>query len=1298
MATIVLQTAGLLAGGLLGPVGAALGSAAGALIGYTIDRAIIDSTRHEEGPRLSGARPFSAEEGAPLPRLYGTARLGGLLIWATRFEEEARTERQGAKGGPRTTTYSYYANVAFALCEGPVSGIRRVWADGRELDLGQVEMRLHKGGEGEAVDPLIAALQGDGNAPAYRGTAYVVFERFPIGGYGNRIPQFQFEVMRPVGALNPRIRAVALLPGSTEYGLSPEVVTREVSEGEAVALNRHVLHGASDLKASLDELQALCPNLERVALVVSWFGNDLRAGDCSVRPMVTTADGDGLSRAWKVSGIEREGAPVVSTHGGNPAFGGTPSDRSVMDAIAEISGRGLGVTLYPFLMLDIAGSNFVPDPYTGVAPAPAYPWRGRITCWPGPNLPDTADKTAAARTQVDAFCGDAGAGDFAAGDDTVAFSGDAGDWGYRRMVLHYAKLAALAGGVDAFVIGSELRGLTTLRDGAGAFPFVEQLCDLAGDVRAILGGGCKITYGADWSEYFGYQPADGSGDVLFHLDPLWAHPEIDAVGIDNYMPLADWRDGDAFGQSPDGARGPYDIAALRAGICGGEGFDWYYADAADRAARERSPIADGAYGKPWVFRYKDLAGWWGNQHFDRPGGVESGTPTAWVPGSKPLWFTELGCPAVDKGPNQPNVFPDAKSSESAVPHFSGGGRADVAPFALAQAHFDRWDGEAADFDADDNPVSGVYGAPMVDPSRIYLWAWDARPFPAFPNRSDVWGDGANWIAGHWLNGRIEGATVSAVVDAVFADHGLEPAETGGIGATVTGYVLGEATTARGALAPLVDLFGLTVGEDGDRLVFAEEGAAGTPPAALDELVVPDGEAVVTRVRVADQELPAEVMLGFHDPLREYQQATARAVVGEAGSGGLHRIGFPGTLDTGLAQALLEDWAKRKAAAREQVRFAIDQTRLDVSPGGLVSLAEEAASGTYIVTEVEGAVSRAVGARRIAAGRRAGWAGGVGELRPVRSTRSSPPLAHFLDLPVIGGAQPHDQLRVALRAKPWLAHATFASPSTSGFTQRGDVRLQATMGKLVDALPAGFEGRLDKAGAIAVDLLSGALASVPDIQLLAGANRGAVRADNGDWEVLQFALAEEIDPGRWRLMRLLRGQAGTRTAMLAGAGAGADFVLLDGAVVPAGLGAAEAGLLLNWRVGPVGYDFGGPTFWSGAVTGGMRALRPLPPVHLAMTRLPGGDRAVTWIRRGRIDAERGLASDIPLGEETERYEVVVSGSGGPVRSVTVTSPEWTYAAALVAADLPAPGTATVTVRQVSIAAGAGDPASATFAVP
>ncbi|WP_204334119.1 hypothetical protein, partial [Klebsiella pneumoniae] len=75
-------------------------------------------------------------------------------------------------------------------------------------------------------------------------------------------------------------------PGATEFGLSPTPVTCEPAAGETRGLNRNCLRGATDWQASLDELQALCPSLENVAIVVPWFGTDLRAGHCRIRPGV----------------------------------------------------------------------------------------------------------------------------------------------------------------------------------------------------------------------------------------------------------------------------------------------------------------------------------------------------------------------------------------------------------------------------------------------------------------------------------------------------------------------------------------------------------------------------------------------------------------------------------------------------------------------------------------------------------------------------------------------------------------------------------------------------------------------------------------------------------------------------------------------------------------------------------------------------------------------------------------------------------------------------------------------------
>ena len=257
----------------------------------------------------------------------------------------------------------------------------------------------------QTPDPLIVAKEGD--APAYRGLAYVVFERLPLANFGNRIPQLSFEVVRPVGRLEQMMRAVTLIPGTTEFGYEPATVVQVLGPGPVGAGEppcRATRRPTSI--ASLDELQAVCPNLERVAIVVAWFGTDLRAGQCRVEPGVDNATKRRIGATWSVAGVDR--ARRASGLDGRRPPGlrrHAVGRRACTHLIAELKARGLKVTLYPFVMMDIPAGNALPDPWTGAAPQPAYPWRGRITCDPAPGQPGSPDGTGAAATQVDAFFG-----------------------------------------------------------------------------------------------------------------------------------------------------------------------------------------------------------------------------------------------------------------------------------------------------------------------------------------------------------------------------------------------------------------------------------------------------------------------------------------------------------------------------------------------------------------------------------------------------------------------------------------------------------------------------------------------------------------------------------------------------------------------------------------------------------------------------------------------------------------------------------------------------------------------------
>ncbi len=1282
MSTVILQSAGAAIGSMFGPVGATIGAAAGALAGYMIDRAVIESTRTIEGPRLSSIPPVQAEEGGAIARVYGAMRVSGTMIWATRFEERRTSRRLGIKGGPKLINYDYSGNVAFALCEGVIGGVRRVWADGQELDLNGIEMRVHTGAEDQMPDPLVEARQGQGNAPAYRGVAYVVFERLPLDRFGNRIPQLQFEVLRPVSRLNRQIRSVVLIPGATEYGLSPTVITREIDEGEIETLNRDVHHAPSNLCASLDELQALCPNLDRVAIATSWFGDDLRAGHCRVRPLVMDNDTSGFSQPWMVSGIARAAAGTVSRHDGAPAFGGTPSDASVIAAIGELRRRGLKVTLYPLMQMDIPPGNSLPDPLGGTG-QPAWPWRGRLGLAPAPGLPGTPDRTAAARAAVTAFAGAAAVADFGTVGELPGFSGAADDFGYRRFILHHCALARAAGGVDGFIIGSEMRGLTRVRDENNAFPFVEALGELAADARAMLGPDTQITYAADWSEYAGYHPEDGSGDLFFNLDPLWMHPDIDAVGIDNYMPLSDWRDADAIAGNPDGANGPCDLVAMREAIGAGEYFDWFYASDNDRTGRVRTPITDGAHGKPWVFRTKDLVSWWSNPHVDRVGGIETGTPSPWAAMAKPIWFTELGCPAVDAGPRQPNVFPDRKSSEHALPHGSQGGRSDLAQMRFLAAHMARFDPADPRFDPAANPVSPVYGGRMVDPGTISLWAWDARPYPAFPGLRDRWSDAGNHATGHWLNGRLSGASTGDIINAILADWGLPPAETGQADGFLAGYVVDHLATARDAVEPLATLFGLTAHDAGGTMTFGT--ARNAPRRIVDpaDLVLDRDDAAIERTRLPDRDLPDEIDVGFRDPERAYQAALARAAAGNGRR--IETFALAAALDPPTARALAADMVVRQRTGRETIAFSLPPDRRSPSPGERFVFTDEP-QAAYLVTEVDDGLLRRMTAHRVNEGPLAAATPDRGQGQGLRLPEAAgPPAAVLLDLPAhdsLTGGQ--GSLHAAAWSRPWRPVNLAVSADGENFSERAVIDTPGTIGRLLTALPPGPEGVFDRGSAIAVRIPGGELSSVNRVQLLNGANVAAIQSADGAFEIVQFETAEETAAGEWRLTGLLRGLAGTRDANRAGAPAGSRFVLLDDAVKPAGLATAERGLELTWRFAGQG---GAAAFV--ASSGGRRATLMLAPVHLRAERLADGSIRFGWIRCGRTGSDSWEGADIPLDAPAELYDIEIrDGSGMLATRATTTAPAFLWLPTAV----PAGTALTAVVRQVSPETGPGLPAT------
>lgn len=455
-------------------------------------------------------------------------------------------------------------------------------------------------------------------------------------------------------------------------------------------VNTQYTEGVANIKISVDQLKKHLPNCKWIALVVGWF-LDFNTKECvpmietkrkerlevinvngeeyyrtvlkdvivdddeyklkvkektvsygeeSVTFLAVTSD---LDDYWKVGSWTRENARLI------PAgmYGETPADKEVIDAINFFKSQGFKVCFYPFLL------GYAPD----------KPWRGRLRF-------DRADEVNEFMSQTN---------------------------GFNNFIKHYVDLFSDNDvDVDAFLVGSEMRGLTM--SAPPIFPAVQHLIDLVVYAKRKLPN-TKVSYAADWSEYH----SDYATGIR-HLDRLWKY--CDMVCIDAYFPLTESHTENFY--------------EIYNGWTSGEHYDWVYRDA-----------ENGDFTKITIspeYAWKNLKFWWENEHYN-----PDGTKTDWIPRSKKIWFSELGFSSVHSATVQPNIFVDHTSIEGGYPR----GSTKETNFVVQSIALD---------------ASLEFLQKQEWLEEVFIWTWDARPYPVFPH-DPFWTDGVNWKKGHWVNGK-----------------------------------------------------------------------------------------------------------------------------------------------------------------------------------------------------------------------------------------------------------------------------------------------------------------------------------------------------------------------------------------------------------------------------------------------------------------------------------------------------------------------------------------------------------------
>lgn len=1222
MASIILSTVGATVGSsVFGPlVGAAIGRSLGGAVGGFVDDAIFGSPGggSREGPRLSDLSVQVSTYGKMVPLVYGSVRIAGNVIWSRPIKETATTSTSssgGGKGGggggskTTTTTYSYSVTLAIAICEGEVTNILRAWADAEQLDLSQGTYRIYKGDEEQLPDPIIESFEGVGSTPAYRGLCYVVIEDFPLANYGNRIPNFTFEVKRTLKfpdydgqAVEDMVTGMIMIPGAGEfvydtqidYKVSGEVVGADfVQRSTRAPINRHTIEERANSLVSLDHLADTCPNVGWIGVVVCWFGNSLDAGDCIIKPGVEYTTGAITEpEVWSVGGFNRGSAHAITWDGDSPRYGGTPDDQSLLRYLTEVKERGYNILFLPLFFMDVEDK----------------PWRGRVTGTP---------------SEVSTFFTKTN--------------------GYNAFITHYANL--VKDHVDAFAIGSEMIGLTKVTDTPGNYPAVNQLVSLAGTVKGIVGD-VQVTYAADWSEY---HHTDGG---WYNLDPLWASPHIDFIGIDAYFPLTD---------APQSDLG-YDVSQVIDGWDSGEGYDFYYSDIGRTTQASLSP----------AYAWKNIEWFWDNYHYNPGGGV-----TAWEPQLKKIWFTEFGFPSVDGATNQPNVFYDPTSSESYLPYHSRG---------------------RVDFRAQRMGITGTLarwqGSDMIE--RTFLWTWDARPFPYFPDLLSVWADGPVWVTGHWVTGKLGLSALAAIVRDLCHRAGLtdEMIDVSRLLDRVDGYVVTRPSTVRGLIEELMSAFFFDAVESEGVVRFTTRGGEVVATINAENLLPTEGKLESLQItRRQELELPREMDVVYLNRQNLYQPGTQSAIRQVTESRELQTIALSVVMEDQQAKNVADIALYLRWLERTQYQFWVDDAHAALEPTDIIVVEKDNVSHQMRILST----LRDSGRMRVSA---------VAEDVSVYDVDAppgevpgviTPPVVigetvlEFLDIPALpGDVWMEGKLRFAMAGRDanWRGGVLYRSEDGgANYARLNSTEVPSVLGTAATLLPVGPRNRFDEVNTLTVLLIGeNELESVTELALLSGANAALV----GD-EIIQFQSAEEIDPGKYVLSRLLRGRLGTEHTMTSHT-AGERFVLLDYRLISEPLTTGRFGRTLSYKPVTLGATLGNTDAVSYAATA--RSLKPYSPVHVKGSRDGSGNLAISWVRRARLTAEWRDYADATVAEMTESYEIDILNGSNVVRTISVSTSTAVYSATEQTADFGSPQSSlSVRIYQLSELVGRGIAAEA-----
>ena len=539
-----------------------------------------------------------------------------------------------------------------------------------------------------------------------------------------------------------------------------------------------------------------------------------------------------------------------------------------------------------------------------------------------------------------------------------------------------------------------------------------------------------------------------------------------------------------------------------------------------------------------------------------------------------------------------------------------------------------------------------------------------------------------------LTFEVFGDNEPVLVDSILGDVLDAQAEVSG-NAFVNGIAL-SGRDVRDAVATIATGFPLGINADQKSLSWSlvEESGNNDPTAIQLSDVIFDSGSAETRLQTTRQaaaRIDQGLNLRYYEPERDYQAGLRRATRNPLGQ--QLAIDFPASFDVNNAQDRADVLLALAVQRRDTIILQTMVVDRHYRPGRLVTISER--PGVWIVKKwswVGEKVELQLSSFGLP-GQRA-----LSNIAPGRAVTSFDFVARqsvfeIFDLPSIydvPSTSPRVALALSSESAGWRGAQILTADANGNPAEPVQfVRQHAIMGYCETILASASPLLIDRQSSLIVHLTrsNDVLLNANIEDLLAGANLVMVGG-----ELVQFAQAEYLGAGRYKLSILLRGRGGTEDAIL-GHSVDEPFVLVDNdSIFYAGDIGSFGQALSLFAIGVGDLD---PVLANVAKTG--RALLPLSPVKLTTCIQSDGSFAIDWIRRSRAGFAWRDSVDAALAEDFERYQIRVESNGESLLAAEVTSPSMTLSPSFVA-NAQMAGHEVLAVRIVQLGQYGASPAS------